>query len=380
MSIYNAPHWFPEQLSTSRDIELYSACNYKWFLSRVLHYYKYAKNVDLEAGGEFAKANEITRNAYFKQNLPMEEAVALGVHHLETVYAENFAKENFQDVLKTPSKMVEVFKDMYKQTKLDEMLIIPFEMEDGTLSVEQDFTIPLPFNHPETGKPLLLKCVLDLLGTKDGIVFVMDDKTCKSVNEDRAKQTDLLRTQNQFVQYVTVGNLCKDRFGGLDITHVRINRCKIKKQYAVGENVVEPYEFEVDVWFQQTWWNNLLYLVADMLSKYSNFNKLINTQFTDNFVNNQVVYPRAYGQACTSFFKPCPYTYHCTSGNAQDLQEQGFKQVICNTHTKGVEIPVHLYRKHVLENVPLDELITQSPTTKEQFTGDFDVDNFINNF
>ena len=132
--------------------------------------------------------------------------------------------------------------------------------------------------------------------------------------------------------------------------------------------------------FQQTWWNNLLYLVADMLSKYSNFNKLINTQFTDNFINNQVVYPRAYGQACTSFFKPCPYTYHCTSGNAQDLQEQGFKQVICNTHTKGVEVPVHLYRKHVLENIPLDELVTQSPAATEQFTGDFDLDNFINNF
>lgn len=336
---------FPEVLSTTQDIELYSACNYKWFLRRCAKFTKYAYNNDLEAGSEFAKACEITRNAYYKQGLPELDAIELGKKNILESFGATYAEATYQDDLKTPEKLVEVFDKMFTENLMSESTITPFEMADGNLSVEQDFSVELPFIHPETGKPIILKCLLDMLGTKQNTVYVVDEKTCKSVLSDAIKQADLLRTQNQFVQYVTVGNMNKDKFGGLSITHVCINRCKIKKNYAKNESVVEAYEFVVDVWFQKTWWNNLLYLVQDMLKKYKYFKEAKESPAMGSAY--EVIFPRAYGQACTAFFSPCPFTYHCTSGNAQDLEEQGFKQVVQDSRTKYQPVALHKYKEQL---------------------------------
>ena len=373
---FTKPTLFPSTLSTTRDIEVFNSCNYKWFVSRCQRYSKYAYNNDLEAGSEFAKAVELTRTAFYKQGLSEEEAVELGAKLIIEEFGEKYFNQNkpkevkeeksvddlldsycdapttvevkevtpFQDELKTPAKLEEVFRRMFKEHPMEAESITPFEMEDGTLSVEQNFSVTLPFNNPDTGEPLVLKCLLDMLGMKNGVIYVVDEKTCKSVLTDAIKQADLLRTQNQFVQYVTVANMNKDKFGAsedLSVTHVRINRCKIKKTYAKNEEVVVPYDFIVDVWFQKTWWNNLLYIIEDMIIKYREFKEAIDNPF----YNNNVIFPRAYGSACTLFFSPCKFTYHCTSGNAQNLEEQGFKQVVCDSSTGYKEIPLITYLK-----------------------------------
>lgn len=373
-SLYSRNHWFPETISSTRDIELFSACRYKWFLQRVLHFYKYAKNVDLEAGGEFAKAHELTRTAFFKENKTIEESVTIGVEHILTKYAETFEREKFQDELKTPNRMAEVFKTMYEQNNLEELTIIPFEMTDRSLSVEQEFTIELPFLHPETKKPLILKCKLDLLGMKDNIVYVLDDKTCKSVLKDHDIQADLLRTQNQFVQYVTVANKCSEMFGELEVTHVRINRCKIKTKYEKNERIIEPYEFKVDLYFQKMWWNNLLKKVESMLAMYEAYLDEISKslEYRDEYL---VIFERAYGNACTAFFRPCPFTSHCTSFMSYDLEKANYKQVICNSTTKGQEATIEQYRDFILNNVPLLE-----KQEKILVPEDINVNDFLSSF
>jgi len=342
------PVLFPEQLSTTRDIEVYTACPYKWYVNRCQRMSKYTYNNDLEAGSEFAKAMETTRNAFYKDNLPEEDAINLGVKSILENFGATYANAEFKDDLKTPEKLAEVFKKMFAENPMGATSIVPFKMEDGTLSVEQDFDTELPIKHPDTGKPLILKCKLDMLGTKDNVVYVVDEKTCKSVLLDDIKQTDLLRTQNQFVQYVTVGNMNKDKFNNLEITHVRINRVKIKKTYTRNENAVVPYDFAVDVWFQRTWWDNLLFIVQEMVDRYNTVKIRQAAILNDEFVPNKVIFPRAYGNACTTYFKPCSFTYHCTSGNAQDLSEYGFRQVVCDSRTNYEEIPLVQYKAKLL--------------------------------
>jgi hypothetical protein len=245
---------------------------------------------------------------------------------------------------------------MFKEHPLEYSPIVPFEMSDGTLSVEQEFIIELPFKHPETYKPLLLKGILDMIGVRDNICFVVDEKTTKSVLTDRIKQLDLLRTQNQFVQNVTIANMNSEKLGGLKATHVQINKCKIKSKYNKGEDVVEAYEFQVDTWFQKTWWNNLLFIVDDMLAKYYDFTetqaeteeagKISLQQRQGNY--NKVIFPRAYGMACTAFFSPCQFTYHCTSGLSQDLEADGFNQIVSNSSTEYKPISLHKYKQDIL--------------------------------
>lgn len=354
---YNLITLFPEVLSTSRDIELFSQCPYKWFVMRCQRISKYIYNNDLEAGREFAEAMEITRVAYYKSNLSQRQAIELGKKSILENFGATYAEAQYQDNLKTPEKLAEVFERMFEENPLDSDAIVPFEMADGSLSIEQDFSVELPFTHPETGKPLVLKCVLDMLGTKNNTVYVVDEKTTKSVLADSIKQTDLLRTQNQFVQYVTVANMNKEKFGGLEVTHVRINKCVIKKSYKKGEEVVQPYEFAVDIWFQKEWWNNLLYLVADMLSKYKQYKNIKKTILLCKVperkaeLEDTIIFPRAYGTACTTFFRPCSLSYHCTSGNAQDLFLEGYQQIVCDSRTKYEPISLFRYKRELLASL-----------------------------
>lgn len=370
---------FPDQISISRDLELFPSCNYKWFLNRCLHLRKHVYNNDLEAGSEFASAMEVTRKAYFQQNVSEEEAIELGVANLLNEFGAIYEAAPFKDTLKTPEKMAEVFRRMFVENPMEHSSIVPFEMQDGTLSVEQVFEVELPFVHPETFQPLKLVGVLDLLGMRDNIIFGVDEKTCKSVLEKADEQLLMLKSSSQFVCYTCLANKNSEKFGGLNVTHFKVHKCKVKKSYASGENTVEGYEFIIDAWFQETWWNNMLYQVEDMLNKYLEFKRKrqIYTITKNDALLKEVVFPRAYGIPCTTFYRPCVYTYHCTSGNAQDLIAQGFSQVV--SHERGVSVPLHDWRRHKLENVPLEQLVAEKEQLK-QATADMSVDDFLDTF
>lgn len=358
---------FPNQLSVSRDLEIFPICNYKWFLQRCCRLYKYATNVDLEAGGEFAKAMEIVRNAYYKDGLSEEAAVELGVNNILTSYAETYNSNPWKESVKSPEKMAEVLRSMFQENSMEDTTIVPFEMADGELSVEQEFSVELPIVNPDTGKPIILKGLLDMLGMRGNTVFGVDEKTCKSVLTDAILQADLLRTSNQFVCYVNLANKNKEKFGDVEVTHFKVHKCKVKDKYNKSENVVEGYEFLIDIWFQKAWWENMLYLVSTMVTKYESFKELQRIG-----LENIVVFPRSYGHACTLFFKPCIFTYHCTSGSGQNLLEQGFKQVVLESGTKGYEIPLHDWRKHVLEGVPFEDITPKLEVTAESASLTFD--------
>jgi hypothetical protein len=360
---------FPEYISVSRDLNTYSACSYKWLLQRCLRLSKYVYNTDLEAGGEFASAVEIIRTLYYNGGMSEENAVKMGVKHLLESYGATYTAEAFKDDLKTPEKMAEVLAEMFRENPMDASTIVPFEMLDGTLSVEQEFCVELPFTHPETGKPIVLRGILDLLGLRGTDVFGVDEKTCKSVLTDAIKQADLLRTNNQFVCYTCLANKNKEKFGDLELTHFRVNKCKVKKTYTKTENVVEGYEFLIDIWFQETWWNNMLYQVADMLEKYKKFKDVQAEVALRLDVVDSVIFPRAYGHSCTLFFRPCLFTYHCTSGTAQDLFSQGFKQIVSDKI--GQEVTLHDWRNHILHGVDLPEVEVKNTAGEADTIDDF---------
>jgi hypothetical protein len=321
--------FFPETLSTSRDFEVYNNCQYKWYKLRCAAWSRSTYNNDLSAGGEFAKSMELTRNAYYKEGKNESDSIKVGVDNLQKDFTNNYYFANSEDSVKTPAKMVEVFKKYFDEYPLDSRSITPLELGDGSIAVEQDFSIELPFTNPDTGKPIILKCKLDMLGQRDNVVYVVDEKTCKSVLTSHEMQLDLLRTQNQFVQYVTIGNMQKDILGNdLNITHVCIRKCKIKKSYAKNENIVESYEFQVDTWFQKTWYDNLLNIVENMLLTYNTLKTTGNNKFIRN-----------YSHGCTAFFRPCILTKHCTSAFYQDITEEGFVQQV---HTSTMSEPMKL--------------------------------------
>ena len=91
---------------------------------------------------------------------------------------------------------------------------------------------------------------------------------------------------------------------------------------------------------------------------------------------DEVVFPRSYGNSCTLFFRPCIFTYHCTSGSAQDLLADGFQQIVNDNRTKGTTVPLHDWRNHLLNGVPLPEKEVITETTASEVS----LDDFLGTF
>jgi hypothetical protein len=350
---------FPHRLSTTQDFEIYNRCSYQWFLSRCAYFTKYAYNIDLEFGGEFASAIEKVRVAYYKDGKSAEEALTIGINNIRDNFAINFAESNIADTLKTPEKMMEVLRAYFEEYPLDSTAIVPFELPNGEISVEQTFDIELPFLHPETSKPLVMSVKPDLIGMdRQGKFVLVDEKTSKQTGmNDYDKTVDCYRTKNQFVQYVFGINHNKEKFGDLKVTHMVIRRVVITAKAMKDMHVVEEYEFIIDEWFQQEWWRNTLLLVEQMLSTYKKYRQEAIGEYTgvtfknstpefifkESLPNNP--FRKSYGN-CEAFFKPCKFTGHCSSGSGQDLQALGFEQKVYDKET-GTSIPLSEARKQL---------------------------------
>lgn len=311
--------WFPETISVSQDLDPFVACQYKWFVSRVLNYRKRIFNIDLVAGGEFAKALELTRTAYYADGLSEQESIEIGENYLLEHFGELFDQSGITESIKNPTTLAKVFLQYFKRFPLIDGSVVPFDMGDGKISVEQTLEVPLPFKHPITGNPLKLKVKVDMLGADKQHTYIVDEKTCKSLLTDYAKQADLLRTERQFALYVAVANKLHKELWIPEITHFKVRKIVLNATAFKNGNVAEEYEFKIDKGLQETIWQNTLIIVNNMLDSYYDYRGLPckETMPLQNFSNS-----------CNSYFRPCSLGMHCTSEFYKDLESHGWKQVI----------------------------------------------------
>ncbi len=335
--------FFPLQLSTTQDVEVYNRCPYLWSKFRIEWWRRYTYNNHIEFGKEFASALETTRKAYYKECLTAQDSINLGLQQILETFGETFQPSSFNEDIKTPAKMQEVFVKYFEEFPLDSDLT-PFLLPNGELSVEQRYDIELPYLHPELNVPLILSAKPDILGIdSNGNVCLVDEKTAsQSGMADMVKSTDKYRTRNQFVQYTTLINNNNLLGEGKRITQAKVRRVVITKIKLIDSSkankglipktskVVEEYSFDIDRWYQDTWWNTTLDIVGEMLESYKKYKE-----------NDTMAFRRRYGN-CESFFNPCELTQHCTSGAAQAMERLGYAQL---WHDKDANITLPLVDK-----------------------------------
>jgi hypothetical protein len=342
---------FPFRLSTTQDFEVFNQCKYKWFKQRVEWWIKFEPNIHLEFGKDFAGAMQTTFIAYHRDCLPEVEAIQLGLQYILDTYAETFAVSNWNDSVKTPSKMQEVFIRYFQEFPLDSD-ITPFMVDEDNISVEQSFEVELPYLHPELGTPLIMSIKPDMIGfdTYTGVCTLKDEKTAgqSGLGQDGgAKQTDKYRTKNQFIQYATVwNNFIRHKLNltedgrDYEIKQVVIRRVVMTKGGLVNpkdglipsnKKVVEEYKFGLDRWFQEEWWETTLQLVHEMLESYVAYTKATISRLPISSEPSRF-FRRSYGN-CEQFFQPCHLTGHCTDGSKQDLERLGYKQFVFDKET-----------------------------------------------
>jgi hypothetical protein len=317
-----APTLFPLIISNT-DLSTWSNCELRFFRERCQNYRKSSFNIDLSAGGCFAKGLETVRKMYYNEKLSAETAVETGYHTVIDDLHELMAKAGADtEVLKSPERMGLALKEYFRRFPLDMEEVVPAELEDGSYAIEHKMTAELPILHPELNVPLIFKGKLDMFAKAMGRTYIVDEKTTKAITGNTA---DLLATSGQFLGYAWLA-----RQKGIVVVGAKIRKVAIQvKEIKVEEFEVPITDYMIDLWYKAT-----LSKVQTMVDKYKE--TMQGTDFKDSFVPD-------YQHGCTSFFKPCPFQDGCKSKYGESFIETNFSQLVWDSENRQ-EIPLADYR------------------------------------
>jgi PD-(D/E)XK nuclease superfamily len=354
---------FPLIISNS-DMSLLSMCELRWFRERCQHLRRPSFNIDLTAGGSFAKGIELTRNCFYNNiyfentdiqdqdgrdifiELPVDQTLSVKekedfcinigyLHILEDMHKIMKDKEESTDVLKSPERMALALRTYFKEFPLHNAEAIPATREDGSHAIEHKMVIELPIEHPELATSLLFKAKLDMLAVENGRNWIIDEKTCKAFSD---RETDLLKTSGQFIGYAWAA-----REKGIRIAGVKVRKIAIQiKEVKIKEFEIPITDFMIDNWYKG--------LLTKLNTAIINYKCLIGQAGQINIANGcdtiQDYFTPDYGLGCTAYYSPCPYSDGCTSKYGENFLKTDFQQITWESEDRK-EIPLDEYRKLV---------------------------------
>jgi hypothetical protein len=321
-----APTLFPLIISNS-TLSSWSNCQLKFYREYCQNYRKAGFNIDLSAGGQFAKGLETTRKMYYNDGLEAVEAIEAGYYSVvEGLHAEMKACNAATDVLKSPERMGLALKEYFRTFPLESEEVIPAKLEDGTYAIEHKMTVELPIKHPELGVPLIFKGKLDMFAKHMGRTYIVDEKTTKAITSNTA---DLLATSGQFIGYAWLA-----RELGICVSGAKIRKIAIQ----VKANKVEEFEVPITDYQIDMWYKSMIFNVNCMVDSYkATMDGFGGTDFKDYFNPD-------FQHGCTSFFRPCQFQDGCKSKYGESFIESNFTQKCWDSETR-TEVSLVEFRK-----------------------------------
>jgi hypothetical protein len=227
---------FPQVL----DATMLSAmrCPRKFHLAHVLRYTKAGneKNIHLVAGAAYAKGLEIARLEYMK-GMHHEWCLERGVEALIKEYGDAECPDT---EAKTLDRMVGALEYYLSEYPLDDdparIAVIA-----GVPAVEWRFALPLPYNHPDTGEPLIYAGRTDAIMDFCGARYAEDDKTTKQLGARWSNQWEL---RSQFMGYAWAGRELGLGLQGTLVRGVSI----LKTKYETAQAIVNSPDWKIDEW------------------------------------------------------------------------------------------------------------------------------------
>ena len=256
-------------------------------------------NINLHAGGAFAKGIEAARRAFHIEKEADDDAIAIGMLEAYRAYGAYTAPGTTN---KSFAAVGRAIADYFFQYPLAEDTIQPYFPTDGKPAIEFNFTIPLPFNHPESGEPLIYGGRCDMVGRYNDQVFVVDEKTTTSLGASWDRQWAMA---GQFTGYCWAA-----REHGYPVAGAIVRGISFLKDLRFGHSqVISPRtQYQIDFWYKQ-----LLIKVERMLAAYAHW-KQHGTR--DSFQYSHGASCKAYGG--------CPFTQVCQSPQPEKVLEVYF--------------------------------------------------------
>lgn len=232
---------FPHTID-STILSTFRSCPNKFLRQYVQHWKPVEKSVHLVAGGAFAKAVEVARDAFYVQGHSNEDAEAMGIMALVKDYGD------FQcppDSAKSLERTIGAFEFYLHNYPLGADGANPITLADGRRGIEFSFAEPLPIKHPVTGDPILYTGRSDMIAEAMGGVWTYDEKTTSSLGTSWSRQWEM---RSQFTGYSWAARQQGIKTVGTIVRGVSI----LKTKYDTMEVPTYRSEYEIERWLQQT--------------------------------------------------------------------------------------------------------------------------------
>lgn len=232
---------FPTVIDSSL-MSSFTSCPYKCKLEYFNHWKPKTPNIHLHAGGAYAHGMEAARKAFYVDERPSAEAVAVGLKALIEFYGDF---ECPPESAKSLERMCGAFEFYFSQYPLDMDKAVPIHLPDGTRGIEFSFAEPIDVDHPVTGDPLLYVGRLDSLNDFAGGKYGLDDKTTSALGASWPRQWDLRR---QFTGYTWGAGRANIKLDGFIIRGISI----LKTKYDTLQPITYRQAWMIDQWYEQT--------------------------------------------------------------------------------------------------------------------------------
>lgn len=284
---------FPKVLDSTM-LATFASCPHKFFIEYICKRSPLEISPDLHAGKCFAAALEAARIAFHLDRESPEKALERA-HRVFIAEWGNF--EPPKGHIKTFEKMWEAVESYFDEYPLDSDHLRPIIRSDNCRpAVEFTFSIPLPFQHPESSDPLCYGGRFDMLAKDGPNIVVVDEKTTKYLYANWQKQFQM---RGQLLGYIWAARIYGFHAVGAVIRGIGIQKTQIKHQ----ELTLLYAGYEIGRWL-----DNMLTLVQQMLGYWEAMKE--KEKWQDKFAT----WPYNYAEACAAY-GGCPFIDLCTRSN-----------------------------------------------------------------
>lgn len=292
------------------------------------------KSSDLIAGGNFAKACELVRKAYFNEKLSEEDSIDRGCTFL--LEAEDTGDSN-----KSNERLSFTLRKYFERFRLDSLLT-PIKLSNGEHAIEYEFNFELPIKHPEiANQNLVFKGKLDGLYERKFLdkrvgVYIVDEKTTGGLA--RIKGTKIVDIVREESQYLTDSQMIAYSWAAQQLG-VKVDGALIRK-VPILSNHEDSFELEIKItdFMIQHWSATTLNKIEELVSKYM--------YYKENKVPQEAFYPAYSSNACNSYSRQCMYIKGCMSEHGEDILASDMKQVVWDSLNKK-EISLKEYKNNL---------------------------------
>lgn len=220
----------------------YVACPHKFFYEYIMQIAPQGSNRDLVAGAAFAAGLCEARRAYYERGLDPDLAAAIG---MEAIIKSWGHEDTFDDYVKSQTRMVYALDYYFEQYPMPTDIVQPLNLGGGKFAIESSFALPIPdTRHPETGDPILYAGRYDMLAVRDGVLYVVDEKTTKQLGPSWSNNWTL---RSQFTGYVWGAKSFGHPVAGAIVRGISF----LKERNDTQQVIVMRPQWQIDRWLHQ---------------------------------------------------------------------------------------------------------------------------------